>query len=90
MKTTPGPWYAKDGQIYSEETGKTLAVIPYFDQDDTEQQANAQLLGTAPEMLEALEIAHSYVRMFCNEHKTEQSKKHLQQITAILSKAMAD
>ena len=53
MKTahTPGEWNGKDGQVYSTETGKTLAIIPYFDKDNKEQEANQTLLASAPEML---------------------------------------
>jgi hypothetical protein len=64
MSHTPGTWYAKDGQIYPEETGKTLAVIPYFDPSDKEAEANAQLISTAPDLLEALEDAEFLLRQF--------------------------
>ncbi len=50
---TPGTWIAKDGQIYTEETGKTLAVIPHFD-NEPEQIANQKLMAAAPAMLEEL------------------------------------
>ncbi len=55
MKTqhTTGTWYAHDGQIYPEETGKTLALIPYYSGTE-EQEANAKLISAAPELLEAL------------------------------------
>jgi len=55
MKTshTPGTWHAHDGQIYPEETGKTLALIPYFDAENKEQEANAKLIAAAPELLDA-------------------------------------
>jgi hypothetical protein len=52
---TQGEWHAKDGQIYSLETGKTHAVIPYFDQNNEEQKANQNLIAVAPELLEAIE-----------------------------------
>lgn len=42
---TGGEWYAKEGQIYPLETGKTLALIPYFDPENEEQQANARLIA---------------------------------------------
>ena len=51
MKHTEGTWITKDGQIYPQETGKTLALIPYFDKDDKEQEANARLIAAAPDML---------------------------------------
>lgn len=56
-KHTPGTWYAKDGQVYPTETGKTLAVIPYFDKENEEQKANAKLIAAAPDLLEACKMA---------------------------------
>jgi hypothetical protein len=50
---TKGEWFAKEGQIYPIETGKTLALIPYFDKEDKEQEANAKLIAAAPDLLEA-------------------------------------
>lgn len=50
---TAGTWHTKDGQIYPQETGRTIALIPYFDNTE-EQQANALLMAAAPELLEAL------------------------------------
>lgn len=52
MKTkhTPGEWHSKEGQIYPLETGKTLALIPYFDDEDEEQKANSQLIAAAPDL----------------------------------------
>lgn len=47
---TPGTWYAKEGQIYPIETGKPLALIPYFDAENKEQEANAKLIAAAPEL----------------------------------------
>jgi hypothetical protein len=62
-KHTQGDWYARDGQIYSTDTGKTLALIPYYDEDNEEHEANARLMAAAPFMLMALQEAvdHSHV-----------------------------
>ncbi len=51
---TGGEWDAKEGQIYPTETGKTLALIPYYDEDNEEHKANAQLIAAAPDLLAAL------------------------------------
>ena len=52
---TAGTWHLHDGQIYPTETGKTLALIPYFDKENEEQQANGKLIAAAPELLKALD-----------------------------------
>lgn len=51
---TQGNWHAHDGQIYPEQTGATVALIPYFDKDNEQHQANSKLIAAAPDMLEAL------------------------------------
>lgn len=60
MLHTKGTWITKEGQIYPVETGKTLALIPYFDNDNEEMKANAKLISLAPELLQALKgvLAH--------------------------------
>jgi len=62
-KHTQGDWYARDGQIYPTDTGKTLALIPYYDKDNEEHVANARLMAAAPFMLMALQeaVEHSAV-----------------------------
>ena len=67
MKHTKGEWFAKEGQIYPVETGKTLALIPYFDEDDKEQEANARLIAAAPDMLEALQKAVEVIERMSDE-----------------------
>jgi hypothetical protein len=41
-KHTAGAWHVKDGQIYPEGTGITIAVIPHHDKDNEEKTANAE------------------------------------------------
>jgi hypothetical protein len=53
IQHTAGTWLSKEGQIYPQETGRTIALIPYYS-GTPEQDANAQLMAAAPELLEAL------------------------------------
>ena len=48
-------WIAKNGEIYVEETGKTIALIPYFDDENEEEIANAELISASPDMLKICE-----------------------------------
>lgn len=59
-KSTAGNWLDKDGQIYQEETGKTLAVIPYYDDQNEEHKATAKVLAASRSLLEALEGIMEY------------------------------
>jgi hypothetical protein len=58
-KHTQGNWNANEGQIYPQETGKTLALIPYFDKENEEMKANSKLIASAPELLKALQTIQS-------------------------------
>jgi hypothetical protein len=51
---TNGEWHAHDGQIYQTETGRTLALIPYFDSTFEEDKANQNLIAAAPDLLKSL------------------------------------
>jgi len=70
MKTkhTPGQWATKEGQIYTQETGKTLALIPYFDEENEEQQANAQLIMYAPELLQMVYDLKKCIERLTNDN----------------------
>ena len=63
---TKGTWYSKDGQIYPE-TGKTLALIPYYEKGDKEQEANAKLIAAAPELLKAVQVLRKHIEDTDNE-----------------------
>ena len=54
IQFTPGEWYAKDGNVISMETGNTLAIIPYYDRDEKELEANSKIMAAAPELIECL------------------------------------
>ena len=51
---TNGEWHAHDGQIYQTESGRTLALIPYFDSSFEEDKANQNLIAASPDLLKAL------------------------------------
>lgn len=57
FKGTPGPWTGKDvGVCNQDRVGLQLGFIMSFDDERVaECTANAQLIGSAPELLEALQ-----------------------------------
>ncbi len=59
LKHTQGNWHTNDGQIYPQETGKTRALIPYFDKENEEMEANSKLIAAAPDLLKALQTIQS-------------------------------
>jgi hypothetical protein len=73
---TTGEWYAKDGQIVAQATGRTLALIPYyFYNEDEEQTANANLMAAAPKLLEALREAVESMDQGMRSNQLELYKK---------------
>lgn len=64
-KHTAGTWHEKDGQIYPEETGKTLAIV-YTQQNEAEEKANGKLIAAAPYLLEALIKINSMIADLSN------------------------
>ena len=51
---TKTPWDGKEGQIYSEGDGKTIVYIPYYDEDNKRDRANAAFICQAVNSHEAL------------------------------------
>jgi hypothetical protein len=78
---TPGDWYAKDGQIVAQDTGKTLALIPYYDASNEEQTANANLMAASKELLNALNCA------YLNCHKSQMTIEAITLIEQAIQKA---
>jgi len=65
MKHTKGKWFAnisgRQPLIYAEETGQSIAVC-YDHGGEEEVKANAHLIASAPELLEALKDALIYMK----------------------------
>ena len=74
MKTqhTPGPWAFNSRQIFADSKNHGEAAIAYI-QDLTEAEANARLIATAPELLEALES----IENMAGHHEAPASFKHV-------------
>jgi hypothetical protein len=69
MRHTPGPWKADDkGKAvfiplrahHCEQLGIQVGFVSW--EDDKESLANARLIAAAPEMLEALKRAHTWLQ----------------------------
>lgn len=74
IKHTPGTWHTKEGQIYPTETGKTIAVIPYFDEANEEEKANAMLIAKAPVMLSILYKEIEYLNLWITGLRQDQER----------------
>lgn len=65
-KHSDGEWYAKDGQIIQGNTGRTLAIIPYFVSQNDEQKANQELIAMAPAFLNVLTQVQNNIEEMMN------------------------
>lgn len=72
---TPGPWRAepRDGpnwRVHSEDYG-TIAYLadPYHAAPKGEIEANARLMASAPDLLEAAKTANAFLRWLAQEGK---------------------
>lgn len=97
---TPGPWILKregqSGQDYvvtSQETGHVVVcdgISSDFEKDGPEWKrcmADARLIAAAPELLEALEIAESFMSGFEGDGTHVGIEGHLQKIRAAIARA---
>lgn len=82
-KHTQGTFYAKDGQIIIEETGKTIAVIPYFDNESEEQKANQQLFAASLKMLKTLQTIKEEAHKVLNDSIVKGNVDTFQMLTFI-------
>jgi hypothetical protein len=77
---TEGEWLAKSGQIYIQETGKSIAIIPYFDKENEEHASNEKLMAAAPELLAA---CVEFVRKVdCGKARSTKSYKQMSEAIA--------
>lgn len=98
-KHTPRPWSVRYDfvvQAASFEVGRLVPVAqPYgVNTDGTDLFANARLIAAAPELLEAAEIALSYIEAVCfntpNEKKRRNYADAASKIRAAIAKARGD
>jgi len=50
----PRVFLGKDGQVYCPRTGKTIALLPYYDSSSIKDRHNQRLLAAAPQLYAAL------------------------------------
>lgn len=74
FKGTKGPWISKENPIVKNEyvvksgNKEMIASVKFQDfETDDEVKANANLISSAPELLEALELAEKTLRL-CQNH----------------------
>lgn len=80
-------WRDSNGEIVQEKTGKTIALIPYFNKSNQEHKANARLMAAAPELLESLVSAKVNIEEMMNE-EAEISKDNFMAIINMIERAI--
>lgn len=83
MKIKQEDLIAKDGQIYSEETGVTVAMIAYFDKDNEEHQCLQQLLASAPKLLKTLKGVQSSLDTLKGMNDREEMKELITKVNQL-------
>ena len=78
MKHTKGEWIAKESEVYSQETGKTIARCDIGGRDE-ETEANARLTAAAPKVIRKLNDLLGVLE----EQLTEDAKENESIIEAI-------
>ena len=73
FKGTPGPWTGKDvGIAKQDDAGLQLGFIMTFDEKRRDEcAANARLIATAPELLEALQDLQARACIYVNTSKAK-------------------
>jgi hypothetical protein len=74
---TPGEWLSKSGQVYSHETGTTLAIT-YPQKEDKQQDANANIMASAPALFKSLETLVDLCASIPKETFTPEGQKNFQ------------
>ena len=94
-KHTPGPWYwtasSSAGTVYAQENHQ-LIVPHHPDGADENTFANARLIASAPELLQALILAEGLIYPNVNPHHARPSSNSevLHTIRAAIAKATGD
>lgn len=88
IKHTPGPWIATrcdDGTMMVHTEGDIVAGIVAFGDRGALDEANARLIATAPDLLEALKAAREMLERY--EHAATGETFNDLQINAAIAKA---
>ena len=89
MTYTPGPWLLfPDNEVQSSD-GKFIAIILWRGMTPNEMQANARLIATAPQLLEACKDLIYYIDILLKErYEMGLPEDHLEFIPEPISKAL--
>jgi len=97
VRHTPGPWEVRRSDVY-QVGGRHIAYTgPHHTPESDYPQgcklvddANARLIAAAPELLQALEKANTFIAGFSSETRTSRLERLKREIKSTIAKAKGD